>query len=453
MTSTSRWHAALAWTGDGTVSQDVLIDVDGERIVAVTQGVPQPPDSTPLRGLVMPGLVNAHSHAFHRVLRGHGQDAGGDFWSWRDRMYAVAEILDPDLYRDLAAAVFAEMALAGITAVGEFHYLHHGPDGRPYAQPSAMGHALADAAQAAGIRLTLLDTCYLRSGFIGEPLSASQRRFTDGHASQWAERVGDLASAMAGRPRVKVGAAIHSVRAVDQVGMSIVAEWARAAKAPLHFHLSEQPAENQAALAATGLTPTELLEAAGALGGRSTAVHATHLGAGDIARLGTSRTSICLCPLTERDLADGIGPAMALASAGTPLVLGSDNHTQIDLFAEARAVEHHERLASRTRGHHDPDDLLRAATSSGMRSLGWDAGRLESGALADFIAIDLSSPRLAGSRPERLAAHVVFAATAADVSDVIVGGRAIVSDRHHVGLGDVAGLLGSAIDSLGSAVA
>jgi formiminoglutamate deiminase len=447
------WHAASAWTGDGTIARDALIEVEGERIVAVTTGQPHRPGVTRLRGLVMPGLANAHSHSFHRAMRGRAQGTGGDFWTWRDQMFAVAEVLDPASYRDLAAAVFAEMALAGITAVGEFHYLHHGPDGRPYDDPNAMGLALADAAQVAGIRLSLLDTCYLRSGFAGDPLGPAQRRFTDGHAASWAERASDLAVALAGRPRVKVGAAIHSVRAVDQVGMSIVAEWARSAETPLHFHLSEQRAENRAALAATGLTPTELFEAAGALGSQSTAVHATHLTGGDIARLGRTGTSVCLCPLTERDLADGIGPAIALASAGTPLVLGSDNHSQIDLFAEARAVEHHERLASGTRGHHDPDDLLRAATSAGMRSLGWDAGRLAPGALADFIAVDLESPRLAGAQPGQLASHVAFAATASDVTDVIVGGQPIVADRQHIGLGNVGGLLGSAIDSVGRAVA
>ena len=302
----SAWHAELAWLGPGRgVAERVLIEAEGERIAAVTEGVDPPPGAARLDGITVPGLANGHSHAFHRALRGRTHRQGGDFWSWRELMYQVAGVLDPDRYLELATAVYAEMALAGICAVGEFHYLHHDPAGRPYADPNAMGEALAEAAGRAGVRLTLIDTCYLRAGLDGRPLAGAQVRFGDGDAGAWAERAG----AFRERPGVRVAAGIHSVRAVDEAAMATVAAWAAGRDAPLHLHLSEQPAENQACLAATGRTPAALASSAGVLGPRTTAVHATHLTDEDVARLGASRTAVCLCPTTERDLADGVGPA------------------------------------------------------------------------------------------------------------------------------------------------
>jgi formiminoglutamate deiminase len=229
--------------------------------------------------------------------------------------------------------------------------------------------------------------------------------------------------------------------------MAVVADWARDRDAPLHLHLSEQRAENQACLAATGRTPAALAEAAGVLGPRTTAVHATHLTGDDVARLGATRTTACLCPTTERDLADGIGPARALADAGSPLCVGSDSHAVVDLFEEARAVELDERLATERRGHHHAEDLLTAATAAGMRALGWDAGRLEPGCLADLVTVALDSPRLAGADPADLIDHLIFAATAADVTHVVAGGKQIVRDGHHLQI-DVPAALSRAIDAL-----
>jgi formiminoglutamate deiminase len=438
----SAWHAELAWLGPGRgVAERVLLEVDGDRIAAVTEGVEPPAGSRRLRGLTIPGLANAHSHAFHRALRGRTHRGGGDFWSWRERMYQLAGRLDPDGYLELARAAYAEMALAGVTAVGEFHYLHHDPDGRPYADPNRMGQALIEAAGQAGVRLTLIDTCYLRAGLGGEPLAGAQRRFGDGDAAAWAERAG----ALHGGPLVRVAAGVHSVRAVDPAAMAAVAAWARERRAPLHLHLSEQRAENRACLAATGRTPAALAEAAGVLGPRTTAVHATHLTCDDIARLGASRTSVCLCPTTERDLADGVGPASALAGAGSPLCLGSDSHAIVDLFEEARAVELDERLVTERRGHHRPADLLQAATAAGQDALGWDAGRLEPGRLADLVTVGLDSPRLAGARPADAVDQLVFAATAAEVRQVVVGGRPLVEDGRHLLVGDVPAALAKAI--------
>ena len=232
--------------------------------------------------------------------------------------------------------------------------------------------------------------------------------------------------------------------------MAAVAAWAAGRDAPLHLHLSEQPAENQACLAATGRTPTALASSAGVLGLRTTAVHATHLTEADVVGLGASRTAVCLCPTTERDLADGVGQASRLAGAGAPLSLGSDSHAVVDLFEEARAVELDERLVTLTRGHWSGADLLDAATRAGHASLGSpDAGVLSPGAIADLVAVRLDSVRTAGGRLEDAVDRVVFGAAAADVTDVVVGGRRVVDGGEHVLLGDVGGLIGDAVAALG----
>jgi formiminoglutamate deiminase len=245
-----------------------------------------------------------------------------------------------------------------------------------------------------------------------------------------------------------VAAGIHSVRAVDEPSMATVAAWAAGRDAPLHLHLSEQPAENQACLAATGRTPAALAASAGVLGPRTTTVHATHLTGEDVTRLGATGTAVCLCPTTERDLADGIGPAAALATAGSPLCLGSDSHAVVDLFEEARAVELDERLAGGRRGIHRPDDLLAAATSAGMAALGWAAGRIAPGQLADLVTVGLDSVRLAGTRPADAADQLVFAATAADVTSVVASGRQLVQDGRHLLVDDVPAALDRAITAL-----
>jgi formiminoglutamate deiminase len=406
------FHAAHAWLGDG-VARDVLIEVTDGRFTAVTAGVPAPPGATRLTGLVLPGLANAHSHAFHRALRGRTHGERGSFWTWRELMYEVAGRLNPDTYFALARAVYGEMALAGITCVGEFHYLHHGPDGTPYDEPNAMGDALIAAARDAGVRITLLDTLYLTSSVDGRALDGVQKRFGDRDFDAWATRVEALKPGGHGR----VGAAVHSVRAVPARHLS-----AMAGRGTLHVHLSEQRAENEQCLAVYGCTPTELLHRHGLLGPDTTAVHATHLTDDDIKTLGATGTGVCLCPTTERDLADGIGPGRALADAGSPLSLGSDSHAVIDIFEEARGVEMDERLATERRGHFTAAELLRAATAHA--ALGWaDAGSIAVGHRADLVAVSLDSVRTAGTDPEQ----AIYAATTADVTPVIVDGRPFVS--------------------------
>jgi formiminoglutamate deiminase len=443
---TTIYWCELAWLGGDTVVPGVSIDVDGDRITAVRPGVVDPPPAaTHLAGLTLPGMANAHSHAFHRMLRGATQIGVGSFWTWREQMYAAAERLTPESYRRLAAAVFAEMALAGITCVGEFHYLHHDVGGVPYGDPNAMGAAMIDAAVVAGIRITLLDTCYLHGG-IGVELDPVQRRFGDADALAWAARASALDPLTS--PTARLGAAIHSVRAVDPVATEIVGAWATDRDAPLHCHVSEQPAENEQCLAAYGTTPVGLLDRHGLLGEGFTAIHATHLTDVDVDTLGASSTTVCLCPTTERDLADGIGRARELRDAGSRLALGSDSHAVIDLFEESRAVEHHERLASLVRGNHDAPSLLHAATTNGHACLGWsEAGRIEVGALADLCTVRLDSVRLAGAGREHLLESVVFAGTAADVDHVVVGGDVIVRDGAHVRI-DVAGEMAAAVGAV-----
>jgi formiminoglutamate deiminase len=431
-----------AWLPPGEVRDRVLVRVEGSRIGAVEPDSDPPPDAARLAGLTLPGMANAHSHAFHRALRGRTHGGRGSFWTWREQMYDVASVLDPDSYFELALATYAEMALAGITCVGEFHYLHHAPGGTPYADPNAMGVALVEAAREAGLRIALLDTCYLSAGF-GRPLVGVQERFGDGSAEAWAERVAELH----GEQDVVVGAAIHSVRAVPADDLPLVA--AALPHAPLHVHLSEQRKENADCLAAYGTTPTQLLNDAGALGPRATAVHATHLDPADVRVLGGSRTAVCMCPTTERDLADGIGPAPALARAGSPVCVGSDSHAVIDLFEEARALELDERLRTEERGHWSPDDLLRVATEDGHASLGFaEAGALAPGAWADLVSVRTSSPRTAGVELDGL----VFAATASDVHSVVSGGRVVVSDGQHV-VGDVGALLDRSVGAIWKALA
>jgi formiminoglutamate deiminase len=474
-----RWHAELAWLDRGAadaggleadgLSRDVLIEASGERFTAVTPGVPVdglPPDVTRLRGLTLPGLANAHSHAFHRALRGGAGGGRGTFWTWREGMYEVASRLTPETYYALARAVYAEMALAGITCVGEFHYVHHAPGGTPYSDPNEQGRVLVAAASDAGIRITLLDTCYLASGFApggaALPLTGVQLRFGDGSASRWAARLSEFGGDSRGlvAPHARLGAAIHSVRAVPPDQMPEVMAWSHAHAAAVHVHLSEQPRENEECQAAFGGTPSEVLSEAGVLGPRSTMVHATHLTSSDVSLLGASGVTVCMCPLTEADLADGVGPSPALAATGCALSLGSDGHSVIDLFDEARWLELSQRYVTRQRGHFTPGELAGIATAGGHACLGWpDAGEIVPGAYADLVTVSLDSPRLAGARVGARAVGAgavgagalgrLFAAgTASDVRHVVASGRDVVRDGQHLLVDDVGDALSTAISAV-----
>ncbi|KYH43399.1 formimidoylglutamate deiminase [Branchiibius sp. NY16-3462-2] len=439
---TSYW-AAKAWLPAG-VRERVRFEVSDGVFTSIT------PDASAdgahrLPGLVLPGFANDHSHAFHRALRGRTHADGGTFWTWRKAMYSVAAQLDPDSYYQLARATYAEMVLAGYTSVSEFHYLHHGPGGTPYTDPNAMGHALIQAAKDAGISITLLDTCYLHGGLGPDgylELDEVQQRFADADVSAWAGRVSELEPA----DDVSIGSAVHSVRAVTPAELEQV--WQHAAHVhhgtnAHHIHLSEQPAENEATLAHFGRTPTQLLADAGLIDRDLTAVHATHLTGADIQALGEAGATACFCPTTERDLADGIGPAPELVSAGARLSLGSDQHAVIDPFEELRGLEMNERLRSLRRGTFTPGELLEIGVSGASLPGRPHSGLLQIGALTNLVAIRTDSPRTAGCSGEQ----IIFGASAADVDTVVVRGEVMVEGGQHV-LGDVGRMLKEAIEPL-----
>lgn len=429
----NRFHCEQALVGD-TVERDVDIVINSGRITGIVSDAAPAPDAQRLYGFTIPGMANAHSHAFHRALRSRTQANRGTFWNWREVMYRAAERLTPDNYLHLARATFAEMAMAGITAVGEFHYVHHQLDGKPYDDPNAMSDALLEAATDVGIRITLLDTLYLHGGLDAHGYVApagAQRRYSDGSVDAWAQRV-DRLTLSEGQ---MIGAAVHSVRAVDPEAIAALAAWAEQAGAPVHAHVSEQVAENEQCSAHHGCTPSELLHSQGLLSPRFSAVHATHLSTTDIALLHETGSTVCMCPTTERDLGDGVGPTREFADAGIPITLGSDSHAVIDHFEEGRAIELDERLVSEQRGVHRAGDLLHMATMAGHRSIGWhDAGTLAVGQRADLVTVALDSVRTAGADPSDPVSTTVFAASAADVRSVVVDGRLIVDDHRHVRL-------------------
>lgn len=436
---TSYW-ADHAWLPRGLTAR-VRIRVSQGLIAGIETDVDATSGDVRLRGVVLPGLANAHSHAFHRALRGHVQEHASNILTWRDRMYAIARQLNPDTYLALARAVYCEMALAGYTLVGEFHYVHHRPNGKPYGDPNVMSQALRQAASEAGVRLTILDSAYFHGALTGEghlPLDEVQARFGDPSVGAWLTRADQRIET----PKCRLGYAAHSIRTVSRDELAELAELVAAVgDRPLHVHLSQQPAENLAAQMYYGQSPARLLDSAGALGPRTTVVHATHLSDEDIHLIGGTGTGSCICPTTERDLADGIGPARRLHDAGSPISLGSDSHAVVDAFEELRALEMNERVATNERGRFDTGDLILAGSFNGYRSLGWDdGGHLSTGALADFVVVKQDSVNTAGCQPGQM----IYAATTQDIETVVVGGTVIAAGGQHR-LGPVGPMLKAAI--------
>jgi formimidoylglutamate deiminase len=399
------------------------------------------PQATRLPGrALLPGLVNAHSHAFQRLIRGRTEfvaagHAADDFWSWRESMYQAATSLSPEEVYVASRQAFLEMALAGITTVGEFHYLHHAPDGTPYADRQELAHQVIRAAREVGLRICLLRVGYARAGY-QVPANPRQRRFLDSGPEEVLRAVEALGRAWAAEPCVSVGLAPHSVRAVPRPWLEAL----RAHAGPLHMHVAEQPAEVKACQAEHGRTPVELLEEVGLLRAGFTAVHAIHVQAEDVARLARAGAAVCACPSTERNLGDGVVPADAYARAGVPLCLGTDSQASVDMLDEARQLEGHLRLARLRRAVLDPGTgrvdglarrLLEAATVQGARSLGLAVGELAPGAPADCFTVDLEEPSLAGASREALLASLLVGGARARVREVWVGGRAVVSEGRH----------------------
>jgi formimidoylglutamate deiminase len=420
--------------------------LQGAHLVVSAEGVvleAPPADATVIslpHQLLMPGLVNGHSHAFQRVLRGRTEfiapgREGDDFWSWREAMYQAAEVLTPETLYSVSKQCFIEMALAGITSVGEFHYLQHQPDGRPYEDESLLAKVVVQAARDVGLRICLLRVAYARSGF-SLPPNPRQRRFIDADVERYLRRVEALRASVQNDPLVSVGLAPHSVRAVPKSWLEVL----RAQGGPLHMHVAEQPAELKACQSEYQTTPVQLLSQLGLLGPNFTAVHAVHLTPDEVQALGTARATVCACPSTERNLGDGIVPADLLATAGASMSLGSDSHAHIDLFDEARQLEGHLRLLRLRRNvlapvGSDPSALGRklidAATVGGARSLALNVGTLAAGESADFITLDLRHPSLLGASPETLMATVGLFASSAAVTGVWVAGHNIVAGRQH----------------------
>lgn len=398
----------------------------------------------PGRALV-PGFVNAHSHAFQRLIRGRTQwrpadDPAADFWSWREAMYAAALSLSADDIFAVSRFCFLEMLHAGITTVGEFHYLHRDPDGDDYADPNELAHRVIAAAEEVGIRISLLKVGYATGG-IGEPLGRDQRRFATPTLDGLIADLDALDDRYRDNPLVTVGVAPHSVRAVPREWLRPLHDWAQAHDAPYHIHVSEQPREVEECLAAYDLRPVELLGSEGVVDERLTAVHATHLTPEEVALLGDGRSTVCACPTTERDLGDGFLLGAELLEAGASIALGSDSHTVIDPFEEMRLIEYHERLRRLRRvviNEPGADGrlevaprLLQLGTEAGAESLRIPTGRLEPGQLADFFSVDLEHPALAGWDATTLPAILTLSAPPNVVADVWVGGKRRLTDREH----------------------
>jgi formimidoylglutamate deiminase len=390
------------------------VTVEDGRVIEV--GPASGGERLPNRALA-PGFANAHSHAFQRRLRGRVERADpshphDDFWTWRERMYALAESLDPTSIREISERCYREMLSAGYTSVAEFHYVHHRPDGEPYDDPNALARAVAEAAEDAGIRLLLLPVAYARGGI---------PRFRDAEVNEFLERVEALRGWLEGRPLLEVGVAAHSVRAVPRGWLEEIGECAHRNDLPLHVHADEQPREIEECQKEHGMRPVELLAATGFLAPRTTVVHATHADERELGLLAQHGSSICACPTTEGNLGDGFLPAERILKLDIRLSVGSDSHVRLDPFEELREVETGaRRLAGRRNvlippGEDSPTPwLLRA---------GWQSEGLEPGDPADFIEIDLEHPAVADVENRDLPSALVFGAGSGVVAASWVAGR------------------------------
>jgi formimidoylglutamate deiminase len=388
---------------------------------------------------VLPGMPNLHSHAFQRAMaglaerRGPGEDS---FWTWRETMYTFAEAIDPDDLKAIAIQLYVEMVKAGYTQVCEFHYLHHGPGGKPYADPAAMSLALIEAAKDAGIGLTLLPVLYMTGGFDGRPLNERQRRFRHdvGQYITLLERLVPMQHDM-----LKVGIALHSLRAVPEGAMRALLATSVSNGLPIHIHIAEQIGEVQDCLAVRGARPVEWLLDHADVDERWTLVHATHLTGHETKRIAASGAVAGLCPTTEANLGDGLFPLADFIDAGGTLGIGSDSHISVSPVEELRWLEYGQRLVTRHRNvaSRKPEEstgvaLWQRALDGGARAAGADIGRLGQGARADLLVLDDRSPLLAARDEADVIDTFLFAGNTPLVRDVMVGGEWRVRDHAHV---------------------
>ena len=428
------FSAGHAWLPDGFAA-DVAIRIDSGELVGIAAGAKDKPS---LGRYVLPGIANLHSHAFQRAMAGLAErqsNTDDSFWTWREVMYAFAGRIGPEDLQAIAAQLYVEMLKAGYTQVCEFHYLHHQPDGRPYDDPAAMSLALIEAASEAGIGLTLLPTLYMTGGFDGRPLSERQRRF--GHDVEGYLRLLERLRAEES-PRVRVGVALHSLRAVPEAAMQQVLASDLARACPIHIHVAEQIGEVQDSLQIRNARPVEWLLDRAPVDARWCLVHATHLTEAETCRLAASGAVAGLCPTTEANLGDGLFPLKAYLDAGGRIGIGSDSHISVSAVEELRWLEYGQRLITRHRNigasrasPHTGDTLLRLALAGGAQASGIETGALKPGARADFIVLDEEAPLLVGRDAADVVDTWIFAGNANLVRDVVVAGEPVVREFRH----------------------
>ena len=434
------WLPDFVYVNGRFESDRVVVCDDSGKIINITSD--DVPGAVRLKNRAMlPGLVNAHSHAFQRIIRGRTEHRShhttDSFWTWREQMYAAANRLGPEEIYAASRLAFVEMALTGITAVGEFHYIHHAPDGSTYSDPNLLAREVIRAAHDVGIRIALLRVAYARAGFEVEA-NPQQIRFIEPTPDTYLKHLEQLLDA----PELKTdmawaGVAPHSVRAVPLDYLKTILAFANERGLPVHMHVAEQPAEVSACIQEYGRSPVALLDTEGLLSRHFTAVHAIHVTPKAIASLARAGAIVCACPTTERNLGDGVVPVDAYFDAGVRVALGTDSQIQIDLLEDARELEYHLRLQKTARNVLAPVDddtsaalarrLFDCATVRGAQSIGFNGGKLEPGAPADFFTVALDDPSIAGSSPEDLLAVVVFSLARTAIRDVVVGGKQIVS--------------------------
>ncbi|HEX5966132.1 MAG TPA: formimidoylglutamate deiminase [Pyrinomonadaceae bacterium] len=429
------WLPDYVYT-DGRFRAGLALVADNSgKIIELAENVP---NATPLKGRAMlPGLVNAHSHAFQRIIRGRteyrSQNATDSFWTWREQMYAAATQLSPEEIYKVSRMAFLEMAQTGITAVGEFHYLHHSPDGSPYDDPNLLAHEVIRAANDVGIRIALLRVAYARSGFNVEP-NLRQIRFIEDSPDTYLAHLDQLLDSINAKNGMAwAGVAPHSVRAVPLDYLKRIVAFANERQLPIHMHVAEQPAEVAACIEEYGRSPVALLDTEGLLSDRFTAVHAIHVTPKAVDALARSGAGVCACPTTERNLGDGVVPADLYFNAKVPISLGTDSQIQIDLLEDARELEYHLRLQKTERNVLAPQDesgasglaakLFECATVNGARAIGFNGGKLEPGAPADFFTVDLNDISIAGASEDDLLANIVFSLSRTAIREVVVNGE------------------------------
>ena len=441
------WLPELAYV-DGEFRNDVAVISNHQGAVVGLQSAseiaekPEAFRTFQLRNkALLPGLINGHSHAFQRVIRGRteyrSQNTSDSFWTWRELMYRAANKLDADDVYTASRMAFLEMVLSGITAVGEFHYIHHSPDGKPYDDPNLLAKQVMRAANDVGLRIALLRVAYERAGFQQDP-NPLQVRFIEKPEIYLRnlEQLTSINSSMAW-----VGAAPHSVRAVSLSCLKEVDAFVKLHHLPIHMHVAEQPAEVSACIEEYGRSPVALLDTEDILTENFTAVHAIHVTPKAIEAIAKKRATVCACPTTERNLGDGVVPVDEYFRAKVPISVGTDSQIQIDLFEDTRELEYHLRLQCKERNvlarsdNTNPSALAKTlftcATVNGAMSIGFNGGQLEAGSPADFFTVDLDDASIAGASRDNLLANVVFSLSRSAVKDVAVGGKLVVSEGRH----------------------